>query len=52
VHFAFEVARDEIDAAVDRVRSAGVDVQGPVEFDPMDAEFYYFYDPDGNLLEF
>lgn len=53
VHFAFDVARDELDGAVARVRAAGVDVYGPVEFDePFNAQSYYFYDPDGNLLEF
>jgi catechol 2,3-dioxygenase len=52
VHFAFEVARDELDAAVDRVRSAGVEVHGPVELEWMNALSYYFYDLDGNLLEF
>ena len=47
-----EVA-DDLDAAVERVRAAGVDVYGPVEFDePFNAQSYYFYDPDGNLLEF
>jgi catechol 2,3-dioxygenase-like lactoylglutathione lyase family enzyme len=52
VHFAFEVGRDELEAAVDRVRSAGVDVYGPEQLDWMKAESYYFYDPDGNLVEF
>jgi catechol 2,3-dioxygenase-like lactoylglutathione lyase family enzyme len=53
VHYAFDVAREELDAAVERVRSAGVEVYGPVDFDePFDAKAYYFYDPDGNLLEF
>jgi catechol 2,3-dioxygenase-like lactoylglutathione lyase family enzyme len=52
VHFAFEVARDELDAAVERVRSAGVELHGPIDFDWMDAQSYYFYDLDGNLLEF
>jgi catechol 2,3-dioxygenase-like lactoylglutathione lyase family enzyme len=52
VHFAFEVARDELDAAVERVRSADVEVHGPIDFEWMDALSYYFYDPDGNLLEF
>ena len=52
VHFAFDVARGDLDAAVERVRSAGVEVYGPVEFDWMDAQSYYFYDLDGNLLEF
>jgi catechol 2,3-dioxygenase-like lactoylglutathione lyase family enzyme len=53
VHYAFDVAREELDAAVERVRSAGVEVYGPVDFDePFDATSYYFYDPDANLLEF
>jgi catechol 2,3-dioxygenase-like lactoylglutathione lyase family enzyme len=52
VHFAFDVVRDELDAAVDRVRKAGVEVHGPIEFEWMGAKSYYFYDPDGNLLEF
>ena len=53
VHYAFDVAPHDLDAAVDRVRSAGVEVYGPVEFDaPFNATSYYFYDPDGNLLEF
>ena len=52
VHFAFEVARNELDDAVARVRGAGVEVYGPVEFDWMNALSYYFYDPDANLLEF
>jgi catechol 2,3-dioxygenase-like lactoylglutathione lyase family enzyme len=52
VHFAFEIARAELGAAVNRVRAAGVEVHGPVELEWMSAESYYFYDPDGNLLEF
>jgi catechol 2,3-dioxygenase-like lactoylglutathione lyase family enzyme len=52
VHFAFEVARDELEPEAERVRAAGVDVYGPVELDWMNALSYYFYDPDGNLLEF
>jgi catechol 2,3-dioxygenase-like lactoylglutathione lyase family enzyme len=53
VHFAFDVARADLDAALERVRSAGVEVYGPVDFpEPFNARSYYFYDPDGNLLEF
>lgn len=52
VHFAFEVAPDDLDTSVDRVRAAGVDVYGPVELEWMSAHSYYFYDLDGNLLEF
>ena len=51
-HFAFEVARNELDEALERVRRAGVEVYGPVDFDWMNARSYYFYDPDANLLEF
>jgi catechol 2,3-dioxygenase-like lactoylglutathione lyase family enzyme len=52
VHYAFEVAGDDLEKAVARVRSADVEVHGPVDFDWMQARSYYFYDPDGNLLEF
>jgi catechol 2,3-dioxygenase-like lactoylglutathione lyase family enzyme len=53
VHFAFDVAPEDLDASVERVRAAGVEVYGPVDFDdPFNARSYYFYDPDGNLLEF
>ena len=53
VHYAFDVAPPDLEGAVERVRSAGVEVYGPVEFDePFNASSYYFYDPDGNLLEF
>ncbi|MDQ3822596.1 MAG: VOC family protein [Actinomycetota bacterium] len=51
VHFALEVARDDLDAAVDHVRSHGVEVYGPASFEWMRAVGYYFYDPDGNLVE-
>jgi len=51
-HFAFDVARADLDDAVERVRGAGVEVYGPGEFAWMQARSYYFYDPDGNLLEF
>jgi catechol-2,3-dioxygenase len=52
VHFALTVDRDRLEEAVERVKSAGVDVYGPVQFDWMKACSYYFYDPAGNLLEF
>jgi catechol 2,3-dioxygenase-like lactoylglutathione lyase family enzyme len=52
VHYAFEVPPDELEQAVARVRNAGADVYGPVEFEWMRARSYYFYDPDANLLEF
>ena len=52
MHFAFEVPRDDLDEAVARVRGADVEVFGPVDLEWMNAKAYYFYDPDGNLLEF
>ena len=51
VHFAFEVPRTEIEAAVAHVRSKGHEVLGPMRLEWMKADAYYFYDPDGNLLE-
>ena len=38
--------------AIDHVRSKDVDIYGPVEFNWMNATAYFFYDLDGNLLEF
>jgi catechol 2,3-dioxygenase-like lactoylglutathione lyase family enzyme len=53
VHFAFEVPRERLDAAVAHMRDHGVEVYGPAHFDWMaGATAYYFYDPDGNLVEF
>ena len=52
VHYAFHVRREGLTAAVDRVRRKGVEVYGPVRLEWMNADSYYFYDPDGNLLEF
>jgi len=51
VHYALRVERGRLDAAVEHVRSAGVPVYGPIRFEAMRAVSYYFYDPDGNLLE-
>jgi catechol-2,3-dioxygenase len=52
VHYAFQVPRDGLAAAVDHVRAQGVEVYGPRHFKWMQASAYYFYDLDGNLLEF
>ena len=34
------------------LRVYGVEVYGPKHFEWMQAQAYYFYDPDGNLVEF
>jgi catechol-2,3-dioxygenase len=52
VHFAFNVPRAELSAAVEHVKSHGVAVYGPTHFEWMQATSYYFYDLDSNLLEF
>jgi catechol 2,3-dioxygenase-like lactoylglutathione lyase family enzyme len=52
VHYAFHVPREQFESAVAQVRAAGVDVYGSVHFEWMSADSYYFYDLDGNLLEF
>ena len=50
VHFAFHVADDEIDALLERLRTAGAEVEGPVQLGPGRA--LYVTDPDGNVVEF
>ena len=52
VHYAFNVPREKLEKAADHVRQKGHTVYGPVYLDWMKALSYYFYDPDGNLLEF
>jgi catechol 2,3-dioxygenase-like lactoylglutathione lyase family enzyme len=52
VHFALEVPRAKLEAAAQHVAAQGVEVYGPTHFEWMNATSYYFYDPDGNLLEF
>ncbi len=51
VHFALRVDRAELGAAAARVRAHGIEVHGPQRLEWMGAESYYFYDPDGNLVE-
>jgi catechol 2,3-dioxygenase-like lactoylglutathione lyase family enzyme len=52
VHYVFEVCRNDLETAVKKVKDAGVEVYGPQEFNWMKAISYYFYDPDGNLIEY
>ncbi len=51
VHYALEVPRKMLAKAVEHVRSKGVEVYGPVRLEWMGADSYYFYDLDGNLIE-
>ena len=50
VHYAFQVAPDELEEAAEHVRSHGIEVWGPHQFDDA-ADAYFFYDPDDNLVE-
>ena len=50
VHYAFNVADDEIDRLRERIEAAGAEVEGPIELGPGRA--IYVTDPDGNVVEF
>lgn len=52
VHFALLVPQQQIESAVQHVKSQGVEVYGPTSQEWMNATSHYFYDPDGNLVEF
>jgi len=52
VHFTLEVSPERLEDAATHLRSHGVDVYGPTRFDWMNAKSYYFFDLDGNLVEF
>jgi catechol-2,3-dioxygenase len=50
VHFAFQLAREELDPLLDRLRSSGAEVEGPIQLGADRA--IYLTDPDGNVVEF
>ena len=50
VHFAFQLAREELDPLLERLRAAGVEVEGPIHLGADRA--IYVTDPDGNVVEF
>jgi catechol-2,3-dioxygenase len=52
VHYALEVPRERLEEAAHHVSQQGIKVYGPKHFEWMKAKSYYFYDLDGNLLEF
>lgn len=52
IHFALSVPELRLSEAVDHLRRNGIEVYGPQKFEWMNAIAYYFYDPDGNLIEY
>jgi len=50
VHFAFHVKDPEIDTLLERIGSAGAEVEGPIRLGPGRA--IYVTDPDNNVVEF
>jgi catechol-2,3-dioxygenase len=52
VHFALDIPREHLDAALEQARAAGVELYGPQRFEWMGATSWFLYDPAGNLVEF
>ena len=50
VHFALYVAPGTLDAWIAKLRTAGLEVKGPVDFTP-GTRSIYVDDPDGNVVE-
>ena len=50
VHFAFQFPREALDPLIERLRAAGVEVEGPIQLGADRA--IYVTDPDGNVVEF
>jgi catechol-2,3-dioxygenase len=50
VHFAFQLPREALDPLLERLRAAGVEVEGPIQLGADRA--IYVTDPDGNVVEF
>ena len=49
VHFAFQVADEEVDRLKQRIEDAGAEVEGPIQLGPGRA--IYATDPDGTVVE-
>ena len=52
IHYAFHVPKKKLAAALKNLRVKGILVYGPKYFHWMKASGHYFFDPDGNLIEF
>lgn len=52
VHFALHVERSDLKRRCDHVKSHGLEVHGPTRLEWMMADSFYFFDPDGHLVEF
>ncbi len=50
VHFAFEVARTDYNASVQKIREAGITILHEHQW-PNGRQSFYFHDPDANLVE-
>jgi catechol-2,3-dioxygenase len=50
VHFAFQIDPEQLEPMLERLRSKGVDVEGPIQLGADQA--IYVTDPDGNVVEF
>jgi catechol-2,3-dioxygenase len=50
VHFAFQLAREQLDPLLERLRSQGTEVEGPIQLGADRA--IYVTDPDANVVEF
>jgi len=47
-----EVNKENIELALNKMKNAGIKIYGPTKFEWMNATSYYFYDLDGNLVEY
>ncbi len=52
IHFALQVDSVNLETAIENVREHKIEVFGPQHFKWMNAKSYYFYDLDGNLIEY
>jgi len=52
IHYALRVERDKIEEALSHLKKNGITIYGPRYFKWMKATGHYFYDLDGNLIEF
>ena len=51
-HFAIRIALDDFDSEKNRIEQLGIEIVHSYEVSWMQARMFYFYDPEGNLIEF
>ena len=51
-HFAFRIALDDFESEKERIEQLGIEIVEPRTSSWLQCRMFYFFDPEGNLIEF